>query len=126
MNVHVHGDDAEEPFDASGYSGIRFFARSPEGNTITVKVRTVPTVPVEHGGTCVESDDVLCYDSHAKADIQLGPDWAEHTIRFSELSQEGWGPAEAFDSTLFMGVEFHLTAGENPTFDLWIDDLRFL
>jgi len=84
-------------FDASSFTGIRFWVR---GNG-SFQFRTLqPTIQD--------------YDDYSTGDFQAAPEWKQITIWFKDLKQAGWGvyaPLTALDRTISDGVG----AGESPT-----------
>jgi len=105
-------------YDASVYGGVKFWAKGPGRVMFSAKMTQV--IPVEDGGTCREK----CYDVHRTA-IDLTKRWAEYTIAWRDLAQQGLGPAVAFDAKSLFEMAFFVD-GEDTPFNFWIDDLSFV
>ena len=123
FDLNNEGDDMggpgiRNPYDASGMSGIAFSARGT--GPIRVKVLVEAIVPTETGGTCESETD--CEDAHGKI-VPLSTEWAQYTVGFDELFQEGWGVAANFDVATLMAVQFQVSA--NSDFDFDIDEVGF-
>ncbi|MGH1346401.1 MAG: hypothetical protein ACRBN8_32845 [Nannocystales bacterium] len=123
VDLNNEGDDEggpgiRNPYDASAFSGVVFFAR---GNApVRVKFLVDAVVPVESGGSCDSPTD--CEDAHGKI-VPLTADWQQFQVGFDELFQEGWGIAADFDAGTLMSIQFQVPANTDFEFDL--DDLAF-
>jgi hypothetical protein len=117
------------PYDASGYTSVRFWAKS---RTTAIVVRfnmsTTETRSTANGGTCTGTK---CDDSYGKF-INIGTDWAEYEVIFSLAAQSGWGTQAVKNMAHLWTLEFNYTQKPfmqnttNPAdFDFLIDDLRF-
>ena len=105
-------------YDASAYSGVRFWAKGP--GEVRVGLQMIDVQDAKHGGLC--SAD--CYDTHRKI-IELGAAFREYRVRWDELHQlYEAGPPAAFDPKRVRFLEFGV-APEHTPFDLWIDDVAF-
>jgi hypothetical protein len=109
-------------FDASAYTGIRFWARG-NGAAVRMKVTTPATTPTTEGGTCVEGGPGLeCSNAHGK-DFTPGA-WQLIEVPFATLTQqEYWGQPAAFDKSKLLQVQFQIA--QEITFDIAVDDLEF-
>ena len=105
-------------YDASAYGGLEFWARGRGEIRLIVKMTQV--IAEEFGGSC--SHD--CYDGHAKR-IKLSRDFQHFVVRWSELSQTGFGTPLAFDARSLDAIDFSVLPEETP-FDFWIDDVSFI
>jgi hypothetical protein len=124
------GFDFSKPkaaYDASAYAGVSFGARSVSGSQILlVKVATVGTDPMF--GFCDDAAEPgsgeQCYD-HFLASVTVTATWAEYTVSFEELMQEGWGyvPPDGFDPAELVGIQWVVKPG---TANIWIDDVKFV
>lgn len=118
------------PFDASVFSGIRFYAKgtttgthgalyAPAPNTIRVKVKMSSRLSAGLGG-----DDFGGWCS-------LTPDWSLCDIPFATLAQEGYGPLGVFSKAELTQIQFQAakegTALLPPSvgMDFWVDDVTF-
>jgi hypothetical protein len=135
--LHVHGTTATEQgaygssigvnlaskglYDGSAYAGLSFKAKVGPSATrnVRVKIGDVNT----HGqlGTCKS-----CWNHFGK-DIQLGTEWQEYRVMFSEAQQaQGWGDPRPPSLTPSELASIDWTIGPGATFDLWIDDVQFV
>ena len=105
------------PFDSSGYDGISFWAKGT--GQIRAAVSIPATTDVMFGGTCTTE----CGDSFGLI-VDVTPEWKRYEIRWSEISQSGWGTAATFDERQMTGIDFGFESGW--TFDVWIDDVAYL
>jgi hypothetical protein len=105
-------------YDASAYGGLEFWARGRGEIRLIVKMTQV--IAEEFGGSC--SHD--CYDGHAKR-IKLSRDFQHVVVRWSELTQTGFGTPLAFDPRSLDAIDFSVLPEETP-FDFWIDDVSFM
>jgi hypothetical protein len=128
FGMQVYDGALNVPYDASGFSGIRFWAKGTSPVAVRVTIRTAATTPTDSGGTCVPTGTELCGD-HLGAEFTLldlfADTWMEHTIPFSSMAQAGYGVPAQLDLTKFMGVEFRLNYPNGAPFDVWIDDVAF-
>ncbi len=106
-------------YDVSAYDGIVFKAKGTASGTMHVMAVTKQIAGTSEGGTCDDSNSANhCWDSYAK-DFDLGSDWAEVRVNFSDMTTDNSSP---FDPTSVFGLAFQLNAS-NGNLDLWIDDL---
>ncbi len=123
----------EEPrtYDASAYDGITFRYRSSQD--IRVELPTLANLSLAAGGEC---SDLECDNHHGKNFMATGS-WASGTITWAELSgsaQIGSPPAKPqpagtprqFKPEELFGVQFRVDGVGAASFDLWVDDVRFL
>jgi hypothetical protein len=118
------------PFDASGYTGITFWARS-DGPATTIKL-SLPDiaswaniVPTE--GEVCDLDDSSdmgrgCFDHYA---VNVVPDgtWKHYDVPFAMLRTEGFGLAHPYDPSKLMAIMFSVPP--EVACDGWIDDVAF-
>ncbi len=122
FDLNNAGDEMGGPgvrmrYDGTGFTGIGFNAR---GTPLRMKVLVEAIVPTATGGTCESATD--CEDAHGVI-VPLTEEWAQYTIDFTELRQEGWGVAAEFDVATLMAVQFQVSA--NTEFDFDIDNVFF-
>jgi hypothetical protein len=115
---------AAQPYDASAFGAITFFAKGPVLGTIRVSLRVNDITPQAYGGSCVESSG-SCYHYHG-IEMPITDSWAPYTVTFDSLVRENdWDGA--FDPKQVVGVEFRIN---NPactqSFTLWVDDVAFV
>jgi len=127
LGVSVGGTGA---YDASGYSAIRFWAKSHGGNlSIRVNLSTTETRATTDGGTCTATK---CGDSYG-AFITFTNTWQQYTVYFNAINQSGWGAAAAKNLAHLWTVEFNYVqipygqAVTNPnSFEFLVDDVQFV
>jgi hypothetical protein len=105
-------------YDASAYAGLTFWARGRASLRVVAKMTHV--VGEEFGGSCVKD----CFDGHGSL-LTLTRDWTKYVVRWEELAQRGFGAKIPFDPRSLYSIEFAIPENQ-PTFDVWIDDVAFL
>ncbi|MDX2022259.1 MAG: hypothetical protein SF187_18630 [Deltaproteobacteria bacterium] len=115
----------------SAYSSISFRAKA--ANPVLVRVAISDKNSEPEGGVCtvttVTTDKTRCADHFGK-EITIGSGWKDYTIPFAQLSQRGFGLAvpSGLDKnnaiTLFFQARAQGTA--KLSYDLWLDDVRFV
>lgn len=106
------------PYDATAYTGIRFFARASMPMALGVKLADRNTTSTAR--VCTKCGD------HFGVDINLTTDWQTFTIPFPMMKQRGTGdplPAAVSKEALYY-LEF--VVSKFPTFEVWIDDISFV
>jgi hypothetical protein len=113
------------PYDATQYTGIRFWAKADASSTRLLRVAFPNQFSDARGGICVPlaTDGTGCYD-HWGYRISLPPVWTQITVPFSSLRQDGWGLSAPFDPATLFEVTFQIPP--NADFAIWIDDLAFV
>jgi len=121
-----------QPFDATRYDGVSFWARMAPGSTQTAKL----TVSDKYTDTkynetlatpfCNPNTDKVNYregcDKYG-AFVVMSPNWRFFRLRFDELRQKGFGkPAPPLDVTGIRSIEIDYGVG---SWDFWIDDVAF-
>jgi hypothetical protein len=110
----------KEPYDASAYSGVTFWARGATPLAVTVVFPDVDTDGA--GGKCT-----VC-DHHYFKSVQVSTDWQRFTIDFAEdlkTPEPGTEPApEEFKPSGIIALQFRVGPGES--YEFWIDDLAFV
>jgi len=114
LNLNSESDGSIAPYDASGYSGIRFWARGI-GMTHFV-VPELATAAPKDGGTCTQ----VCADSYGQI-VDLHVAWKQVTIPFRDLRQLGLGTFARFLPKTLLAVQFLIPC--SGPFDLWVDDI---
>ena len=120
------------PYDISSHTGLVFWGMSPVSNLGKVMIQNVDTDPA--GGRCGQGDASSqgCWDNFSIY-VDLTDTWQRYEVKFSDLSQEGWGrPASSgiFDATTAYSLYFQVNGPNTPTApsvnaDFWIDDVYF-
>ncbi len=118
-------------YDASAFSGIRFYYKCPPTDTTLFRrmaIPIAPTMPSSAGGTCSDG----CYNNFG---YDLGPtaDWALKTVAFTDLKRApGWGspitPPDFTDHLAeIMDLEWGHNAGNTAgtyKVDMWVDEVE--
>jgi hypothetical protein len=107
--------DETPPFDASQFSGLRFYAKSGVDANKTIRIRLVTSDTDPRGGNCAESgpSSDLCFD-HFLTQLSLSETWKHYEVSFENFVQSGAGkqfPALALDG-LFT-IEFLAPSGSD-------------
>ncbi|XXY51408.1 hypothetical protein WME91_09720 [Sorangium sp. So ce269] len=100
------------PANMSGFQGIRFNVRS-QASPVRFEAGTLLTVP---GGYCS-----TCFDSHGM-DLPVGSGWVAVELRWSDLTQQGWGTPAPFEPWSIVNLSWRTPAGQ-PV-GLEIDDVE--
>lgn len=125
------GDMANRvPVDLSAYQGLVFWAVASKPGRLKVVVETADTDVL--GGRCGRTDASAeqCGDAFARQ-ISLTDNWKRYEVKFSELSQDGWGHAASsgkLDPRTIYLIGFQIDGPQSDTAapveaDFWIDDL---
>lgn len=117
-------------YDASAYSGIRFWARVGEGKNTHHRVQ-IPDVNTDKaGGKCnsaADAPDGAKCDDHFGIAETFTTTWAQYTIKFDALTQGGWGypgdPDVKLTKASVYGIQ--ITAKAKLEVDLWLDEVEF-
>lgn len=121
FNFKLSGTE-KTAYDASGYTGITFWAKKAPTSIAKVRV-TLPDVNTDPlGKVCTAAG---CYDHFGK-DLTLTDEWTEFTIPFADLAQIGFGDPKpaGIDPKQVYGIQFQVEAAMMD-FDYWIDDISF-
>jgi hypothetical protein len=103
-----------EPYDASGYTGVRFWARSgdDEEHSAFLMLPSVKTT------TCPGCGD------HFGSEFQYTSEWQEFRMPFDAMKQRGFGPPQPALVTEEI-VAVQILFADDVDFDVWIDDIGF-
>jgi hypothetical protein len=114
---------AKRTYDASSYSGVTFWAMGSAGGSVRFNVADKATDP--SGGIFMGSTGPdQCSDHHGHA-LMLTTTWQEFTFTWAQLTQQGFGYAEAtLDTSHLIGMQFQVGV-PTGSFDVWIDDIAF-
>jgi hypothetical protein len=118
-------------YDAGGYGGIRFWARSDINSTIFVRISTACTTSIAYGGTCILESHMTNPGGPCNPvfwGVELSQDWAEYAVSFVEAwtrSAYSVNPICEFESGALTNVQFMGSGGSTDPFDFWIDDVYF-
>ncbi len=119
-------------YDASAFTGIKFYYKCPADDQALKRrfaIGTAPTLPGSEGGTCSDG----CYN-HFGADMVMTPDWTPKSYDFADLKREsGWGspvtPPDLTDHLKeFINVKWDNSANNaagSYNIDFWVDQIEF-
>ncbi len=122
---------ARTPYDLSQYSGIALRAKAAATTPLRISISDTNTAP--EGMVCVDTTDAAsekrCGD-YFGAEVTLGVEFQDFTVKFSDMRQRGWGlpVAAGFDKTKAFTVRMSVkgSAQAPATFDIWFDDIRLV
>ena len=121
------GGSAALPVDFSRYDGIAFWARTGQGTTSRFRVNLLDKDTEPQGGYCDATSTAVgeqCYDHWGVFLTDVGNDWKQYQVKFSDLAQRGFGrPTDKFDPSTLYGIEFQIDP--SSLFDVWLDDIAF-
>ena len=114
--------DPKEPYDASKYEGVSFYAKRAPTSTsrVIVKMPDVNTDP--DGGVCS-----ACFNDFFTA-VDVGDKWQRYVVPFHDMRQEGeWGTPRKphIDSKKVYAIHWEVKA-PGADFDVWVDDIAFV
>lgn len=121
-----NGESGGVEYDASGRTGVDFWARIGDTSTNQVRLAFGDANSEPDGGVCVEDGDVgeNCYDSFGVYLTQLDTEWHHYRVPFAGLSQRDFGvPADGVDVEHLYTLTFNFDPG--AIFDFWVDDVMF-
>jgi hypothetical protein len=106
-------------YDVSAFDGVSFWAKGSVGtdNRIAFQAVLPETHAVADNGDCLAK----CYD-HPSAQVVIGPEWRQYSLRFSDLHQAGFGGAATYRG-IIMALSWVSIAG--PDVDFWIDEIAY-
>jgi len=113
------------PYNASAYTGIKFYAKANTGNmtgmTLKAMIKIPATTPTtSDGGTCATKCEDHFYLKPAPA---LTTTWTQYTMPFASIAQDGFGTVATFDKTKILAMQFQVASG--VAFNFSIDDITF-
>jgi endoglucanase len=114
--------DRKRAYDASGFTGVSFFARRGPGSSAVVRVHLTDWNTDPDGHLCRQ-----CYNDFG-ANIVVTEAWTKYTLPFETLAQlPGWGDPRPprLDAARLFGIQFRVMQRGEP-FDIWIDDVAFI
>ncbi len=119
-------------FDASAFTGIRFYYKCPSDDQALKRrfgIGTAPTLPSANGGTCTDG----CFNNFGE-DLSTTPDWAQKSYAFADIKREsGWGspvtPPDLTDHLKeFIDLRWANSANNvagTYNIDFWVDEVEF-
>jgi hypothetical protein len=114
-------------YDASGRTGVDFWARIGDTSTNSVFFEVSDSNSEPDGGVCTVGGGTgkECYDSFGVSLTQLDTSWHHYRIPFSGLSQRNFGVvADGVVKTAIYNLTFNFLSATDP-FDFWLDNVSF-
>lgn len=117
----VNLTNPKQPYDASRYRAISFYARRGKAGTSQIIVRVPDGNTDPEGGVCKD-----CWNDFA-APIELTEQYRQYVLPFDELQQEpGWGETRSgIDQSRLFGLKWQLKS-PSKSYDIWVDNIRFV
>ena len=114
-------------YDASKFTGIRFWAKVGVGKNTKHRVQIADATTDVAGGKCnaaaTAPNGEKC-DDHFGFNATFTTSWAQYVVQFDQLAQLGWGyPAAAITKSALYGLQ--VTAKPKLDVDLWLDQIEF-
>lgn len=109
------------PFNASGFSGIRFSARG--SGRVRVSLSVPEVVEEQFGGTCRPSAKEICNDLHG-AWFTLTPTYSAYSFKWSDFVQRQFGKRALFQPARIVAMQFTFEKDQLPI-DAWFDDVSW-
>lgn len=115
-----------EPYDASQYCGVSFWAKAKAATPLRYRLPDASTH--QAGGVCVVGGGAGqdCYDHFGKS-VALTTTWQQFSAKFTEFAQTGTGyhpPDKKLKVDALFAMEWALP-GSVPAYEIWIDDVAF-
>jgi len=113
----------KQPYDASQFTGITFFARSTATGPGSLRVNVQDAQTAPEGGICDPKATKGCND-HRGTSVTLTSDWKQFTLPFAAMKTLNFGQQfPTFMTDKLFAIQFQV--GVNVNFDFWIDDIAF-
>lgn len=109
------------PYNATQFSGLRFFARG--SGEIRAELLIPEVVDRQFGGKCDPSAGDVCYDTHGVS-IPLTSEWKAYSFPWQAFVQRNYGLQAAFRPEAIMSLQFSFELSGLPV-DVWFDDVSF-
>jgi hypothetical protein len=114
-------------YDASKYTGIRFWAKVGAGKNTKHRVQITDSTTDSAGGKCNAAADAVdgekCAD-HFGVNETFTTTWTQYTVRFDQMAQVGWGLAADSINTAAV-YSLQIAAKPKLEVDLWVDQFEF-
>lgn len=119
----------QQPYDASGYAGISFWARRGPGIDffeLQLQVPDSATSPL--AGQC---EAELCHDDFGDLIGTLTEEWQYYSYTWDQMIAQDWSEQAKLRNvtrvtpSAIYGIRFQVE-NKYPAFDFWIDDMSFL
>jgi hypothetical protein len=109
------------PYNASKFSGLRFYARG--SGLVRVELMVPEIVDQLYGGKCNPGAGEVCYDTHGIS-ITPGASWQLYSFSWAQFTQRGFGKAAPFRPDAIVSLEYAFETTGLPV-DVWFDDVSF-
>lgn len=122
VNAYLVNRTPPQPFgyyDASLFSGIQFWIKATGISSLTIKVYTPETTPVDDGGFCIQD----CADP-VEFRCSVGNDWQLIQLPFESFKLPSYDTLGLLDSSRIKGISFSIESLGD--YEIWLDDLSFL
>jgi endoglucanase len=108
--------------DISTYTSLKLRAKGT--GTITVEVATPATTGSEEGGECTGEG---CFGHYART-ITMTPEYTDHVVTFSSLSQPEWGQTKELELDRVSAINLlsRKEGDQNVNIDLWVDSISLV
>ena len=119
--------DKKKVYDASRFTGIRFWAKVGVGKNTKHRVQVADATTDKAGGKCDPAATAVAAekcDDHFGFAATFTTSWTQYSITFNQMAQLGWGkPGTALDKAAVYGLQ--VTAKPKLDVDLWLDQIEF-
>lgn len=136
-----------EPYDASGYAGIAFWARGAEGLTQRVRINVTDRNTSQFGPVCDldcqpdigptlinEPTDKICMEEDGPCHDYFGADfgaelsgeWRFFRYLWRELHAQNWAMKNLESIVTSEVYGLRIQADRGVPFDFWLDDITFI
>ncbi|MCB1120300.1 MAG: hypothetical protein KJT03_02025 [Verrucomicrobiae bacterium] len=105
-------------YDASPYTGIRFWVKARGLSELTVRISTPETTASYNGGICRDH----CPHSFSSV-VAVGENWIQAEIPFGAFTLTNGKQSLSVDPTRIKGIEFAF--GTEGDYEAWLDELSF-
>ena len=117
----------QQPYDASGYAGISFWARRASGNGLSLQLAVPDSATSPLGRQC-DAEAELCHDDFGEL-IDLTDDWVYYHYTWDQMLARDWSEqslrgVKNINPSKIYGIRFQVEKFND--FDFWIDDLSFM
>jgi hypothetical protein len=112
----------KQPYDASGYAGISFWARRGPSSSPSLRLAVPDSQTSPLAGHC-ETDS--CHDDFG-FEFELSEDFDYYSFTWEQMVARNWSATyvPSIDASQLYNIQFQVDQFND--FDFWIDDLSFL
>jgi len=111
------------PYDASAYTGIKFWAKGNTGNMAGMMLKAMIKIPATTPTTADSGTCAATCEDHFNVKAALTSTWTQFSLPFATITQDGFGTKTTFDKAHILAVQFQVA--QNVKFDFSIDDITF-